>query len=146
MIVISHRGNLYGSSPNLENSPKYIDEAIKKDLDVEVDVWCKNGELYLGHDKPQYKVDWHFFKERDWFLWCHAKNPEALEELLGIGAHCFFHQRDDVVLTSLKYLWVYPGKKIIGTRSIAVLPEIEEDWNIKQAYGICTDFPLRYKG
>ena len=56
MIFISHRGNLDGLNPDRENSPEYIDEAIKLGFDVEIDVRTKDGELWLGHDEPQYKV------------------------------------------------------------------------------------------
>ena len=55
MIFISHRGNLDGLNPDRENSPDYIDEAIKLGFDVEVDVRTKDGQLWLGHDEPQYK-------------------------------------------------------------------------------------------
>ena len=36
--LISHRGNLHGKFASLENSPEYIEEAIDKGFDTEIDV------------------------------------------------------------------------------------------------------------
>ena len=52
MILISHRGNIDGKKPHLENQPDYIDEAIALGYDVEIDVWLIDGVLFLGHDAP----------------------------------------------------------------------------------------------
>lgn len=56
MILISHRGNIDGKKPHLENQPDYIDEAIALGYDVEIDVWLIDGVLFLGHDAPQYEI------------------------------------------------------------------------------------------
>ena len=57
MVLISHRGNLTGSNPERENSQTYIQEALNKGFNVEVDVWVVNNQIYLGHDAPQYLID-----------------------------------------------------------------------------------------
>ena len=57
MILISHRGNTEGCNEKKENSPDYIDNAISLGFDVEIDVRYLNGDLYLGHDLPQYKIN-----------------------------------------------------------------------------------------
>jgi hypothetical protein len=49
MKFISHRGNLSGRNPESENSPSYINMALKLGYDVEVDVWYIDGKWYLGH-------------------------------------------------------------------------------------------------
>ena len=54
--LIAHRGNINGKSCK-ENSPLYIDNAIKKGFDVEIDIWYYNKELKLGHDYPEYRID-----------------------------------------------------------------------------------------
>ena len=54
-ILISHRGNLTGKQPELENTPKYIDRAIAKGFYCEIDVHGKDGALYLGHDQGDRK-------------------------------------------------------------------------------------------
>ena len=110
MIFISHRGNMTGINPKRENEPLYIVEALEKGFDVEIDVWYKKGQFYLGHDEPQYKVKREFLQNRK--LWCHAKNIEALNKMLKEDIHCFWHQEDDVTLTSKGFMWTYPGKKI----------------------------------
>jgi glycerophosphoryl diester phosphodiesterase len=59
--LYAHRGNLFGPKPELENTPDYIDEAIKFGFKVEVDVWLKeDGNLYLGHDKPDNLVSFEY--------------------------------------------------------------------------------------
>ena len=47
MIFISHRGNLSGPNPKLENSINYINEALKK-FDVEIDLWFHQRKILLG--------------------------------------------------------------------------------------------------
>ena len=76
--LISHRGNLSGKAPNLENKPNYIDNAIYEGFDVEIDVWYKDNQLYLGHDKPQYSITIEWIENRKEKLWIHCKNIEAI--------------------------------------------------------------------
>ena len=45
-ILISHRGNVTGPNSDRENHPDYIDRAIEKGFDVEVDI-RQNEEV--GH-------------------------------------------------------------------------------------------------
>ena len=78
MILISHRGNINGKLESYENEPNYIDLAITKGFDVEIDVWVKDGIIFLGHDKPQYGVDFRWFKDRISKLWIHCKNVESV--------------------------------------------------------------------
>jgi hypothetical protein len=40
--LYAHRGNLFGPKPELENTPDYIDQAIKFGFKVEVDVWLNS--------------------------------------------------------------------------------------------------------
>jgi hypothetical protein len=139
MILISHRGNMNGLNPHLENNQEYCEEAIDRGFDVEIDVWYTDA-WWTGHDKPQYKVDTDFLKRRE--VWCHAKNIEALKRLLDLGAHCFFHQNDNVTLTSQRYLWTYPTHQLTE-KSICVLPELQTI-DIKGCAGICSDYVVRY--
>lgn len=146
MILISHRGNINGRLESWENEPTYIDLAIKKGYDVEVDVWYKDGMLWLGHDKPDYVIDFKWFLDRISKLWIHCKNIEALEFMKDTEhkLNYFWHQEDDVTITSLGHLWTYPGKKLTKW-SIAVMPEIDCFDNIDTAYGICSDEILKYE-
>ena len=102
MILISHRGNILGRKKQLENNPNYIDNALKLGYDVEVDVWSIDKQFYLGHDKPQYKIERSFLQNKK--FWCHAKNIEAFYRMIDDNKiHCFFHDKDKVALTSKGY-------------------------------------------
>ena len=59
-MCIRDSGNIRGPVPGRENAPSYIDCALGNGYDVEIDVRVVDGELWLGHDKPQYKVTWNW--------------------------------------------------------------------------------------
>lgn len=136
--IISHRGNINGEDKNNENNPTHIKKVLKMGYDIEIDVWKIKNKFYLGHDAPQYFVDIDFLKNDK--LWCHAKNVEALEEMLKNKINCFWHQEDDYTITSGGLIWTYPGK-ILTEKSIIVLKEDNEYslQDLKNVYGICTD-------
>lgn len=144
MKFICHRGCRNGPSPR-ENSPDLIQECIRDGYDVEIDVWLIDEEFYLGHDSPVYKVDLSFFISNQASLWCHCKNLEAFLKLSAIDSlNCFWHQNDDYTLTSLKYVWVFPGKRTQGStgREVIVMPEWDNlpiDWS-KNYAGVCSDY------
>ena len=144
MKIISHRGNINGSDKERENNPNYINEAIESGCDVEIDIWLIDNKWYLGHDGPTYKIEYNFlFDSR---FWLHAKNGEAFDKLLNdknYDFNVFWHTTEDWVLTSKKYIWTYPNKKLYS-KSICVLPELGYEGNIKECYGICSDFTLKY--
>lgn len=140
MLKISHRGNLNGPNKEKENSPNYIVAALQAGFDVEIDVWLIDGQLYLGHDAPEHSIELRFLYHGS--FWCHAKNIEALAFLTQNGFHAFWHQEDDVTLTNRGYLWTYPGKLLVGSKAIAVMPERVPEWDLAGAYGICSDYVL----
>ena len=148
MIYISHRGNINGRIEDVENKPEYINDTILLGYDVEVDVWFVDGEWWLGHDKPQYKISVEWLEERQDKLWIHCKNVDALVELESGNKHYdgfnfFWHETDTLTLTSLSFIWAYPGKQPIKG-SIAVMPEIHNE-DVSQCYGICSDYIEKYK-
>jgi hypothetical protein len=144
MILISHRGNIDGKILETENHPDYIDKAISLGYDVEIDIWMVNGVFFLGHDEPQYKIEINWVDDRNNKLWVHCKNTEVMEffNKFNYDINYFWHQNDNIVLTSKKFLWVHPGKQPINN-SIAVLPEQYND-DIKKCIGICSDFIIKY--
>lgn len=145
-LLIAHRGNIYGPNPERENKPDYIDEAIKKGVDVEIDIWYINKSLYLGHDIPETPINLDFLTERRNKLWCHAKNLDALVFLLKHNLHTFSHDIDDYILTSKGIIWAFPGKKITPD-TICVMPERTQNYSendIKNAKGICSDYIYLY--
>jgi len=150
MILISHRGNTNGKFESYENEPNYIDSAIKKGYDVEIDVWYIKTEpygwmLFLGHDEPQYGVDFRWIRDRFNKLWVHCKNVEAVIYFkeCGYDVNYFWHQEDTLTLTSQNHIWVYPGKQPIN-KSIAVMPEIHNE-DTSNCVGICSDYIENYK-
>ncbi|GIR20237.1 hypothetical protein CM15mP35_04980 [bacterium] len=72
------QGNLNGPNKNLENRLDTIEKAIQLGFDVEVDIWLIENQLYLGHNKPQYKVDKKILSSHKEKLWIHCKNLESL--------------------------------------------------------------------
>lgn len=144
MKFISHRGNIETKIISEENKPEKIMLCIRSGYDVEIDVWYKNDDWWLGHDEPQYKVNADFLKNPN--LWCHAKNLNSFQKMLEYGIHCFWHQNDDYTITSKGFIWVYPNK-LLSQKTIAVLPEITNYSieNLKMCYGICSDKIKYYK-
>lgn len=143
---ISHRGNINGRIPDRENHPDYIDEAINLGYDVEIDLWYINEKFWLGHDKPEYVTTLSWVASRQDKLWIHCKNHEAmvyLNEYQLLNLNWFWHEEDDMTLTSKRFMWVYPGKQPIKS-SIAVMPEINED-DVSLCLGICSDQIEKYK-
>lgn len=148
MILISHRGNITRTIPERENDPKYIHEAIVNGFNVEVDVWFIKGKFKLGHDKPQYDFPHQLLEHQHNKLWLHCKNLEAVSQFnildpYGSYLNYFWHQEDDVTLTSKGYIWAYPGKQPIEN-SIAVMPELNND-DLSKCKGICSDNIVKYK-
>jgi hypothetical protein len=141
MIYISHRGNISGPKEKFENKIDYVQNALDKGYEVEVDVRFENNKFFLGHDFNQYEVDENFLLNKK--IWCHAKTKDALSALEKIKAHYFWHQEDDYTITSKGFVWTYPGKSLL-TNSICVLPEIVNYEEIN-CLGICSDYIERYK-
>jgi len=138
MIVISHRGNTNGVNVSLENNPVHINNLLKNNIQVEIDVWFKDGNILLGHDEPLYVVNFEFLKQDG--LWCHAKNLDALHYMLEQNIkNCFWHQEDDYTLTSSGYIWTYPNK-FLTDKSIIV--DTTERWRERNynCYGVCVDY------
>lgn len=143
MKLIAHRGNLEGPNLDKENHPDYINFALKAKYDVEIDVWSIDGGWYLGHDGPLFKVKYDYLTSDR--MWLHAKNIDALYHLLSDRTcNVFYHTDEDWVLTSKKYIWTYPNN-LLYPNSICVLPERGYNGEIKDCFGICTDYVLRYK-
>ena len=149
MKLIAHRGNIDGAKPLDENNPEYIDTAISKGYDVEVDVYYDtfDNNFYLGHDDPQYMVTPYWLAQRMENLWIHCKNIDALFHFCSkTGVYNYFwHQEDDFTVTSKGHIWTYPGKSYTPN-SIIVMPEWNldiksfTDVKVYNCFGICSDY------
>jgi hypothetical protein len=144
MRIISHRGNLNGPTPDMENRSVYIRGALYAGFNVEVDVWKIGDSVYLGHDEPIEELPHDI--GNDPRVWFHCKNVAALDYFrLNSNMKYFWHQTDDYSLTSNEKIWVYPGKPL-RPDSIAVLPETVKysHQELRDCYAICTDYAQRY--
>lgn len=145
MRHIAHRGNIDGRHPPQENTPTYVIRALRMNYDVEIDVWRKDGDFYLGHDEPQHKIWESFLHEFSDRLWIHCKDLESLNVLaVEPNLNVFFHNVDDAVLTSQGHVWTYPNKKLYGN-SVCVMPELGVNGDLNLCYGICSDYIKTYK-
>lgn len=140
-IIIAHRGNLNGPNPEAENRPDYLLFALSEGFNIELDLWFVEGQFSLGHDSATYPIKKEFLYQKG--LWIHCKNIEALFELQNTKCNYFFHDKDDCTLTSHKFIWTYPGRKLTN-KSIAVMPELIMNYDLSNAAGICTDYPFKY--
>lgn len=144
MIFISHRGNLKGRKTKFENLPSYIDKALNKKFDVEIDIFLEKDKFYLGHDKPQHLIDVSWLNKRKSKLWIHCKNIPAITYFNSLKNlyHYFWHENDTLTLTSKNYIWCFPNKQPT-LNSIAVMPEIHQD-SVEKCIGICSDYIDKY--
>ena len=150
MKLISHRGNIRGPIPDKENRPSYIDCAIGNGYDVEIDVNYVNGELWLGHDEPQYKVTHTGIQERSQYLWLHCKDFESAKECWKYQAFC--HSGDPFVFTSNNKIWLHGENESIYTLDdMTIIPVINEQESTSFhtangiPFGVCTDYPAILK-
>ncbi len=149
-ILISHRGNIVKRNPKRENSPDYIDEALSKGFYVEIDLRWNDGNFWLGHDRPQYKIDIIFLLNTRLFI--HCKDLQSYERLCVFGTlmnvdisalNIFIHDQDHALTTS-GFIITAPGTEI-NVLSIAMMPEMALGWDVSQAAGICSDEIIKYK-
>ena len=140
MKIISHRGNVDGVNTNLENNPKQVDNVIDMGYDVEVDLRVKDRELYLGHDYSQYLIDNEWLTNRGDKLWIHAKDYESVDFLRTTDFNWFWHDKDEMTLTSQGFIWSNIGKYF--NNGITVCLDYIELPNY--LLGVCTDEPLKY--
>jgi glycerophosphoryl diester phosphodiesterase len=145
MILISHRGNIKGPNPTLENSPDYVQKALYSGFSVEIDLRMKDGELYLGHDYAQYRINEEFLVANKGRMWIHCKDSEAFTRALQLNLNCFWHNTDDYTMTSYGYVWCYPGKELVGKMSVTVLPEQVPQLVDKNWFAVCSDYVLDIK-
>lgn len=138
MIFVSHRGNTNGPKPERENTIDYIQEALDKGFDVEIDIWARN-QLWLGHDKPESPCPMKFLIKNFKHLWIHCKNLEALDILSEFTLlNYFWHETDDFTLTSKNFVWTYPGKRV-SNKSVLVVDDAR-NYSGLPCFGLCSDF------
>ena len=144
MILISHRGNVTGRIPESENRPDYIQDTITLGYNVEIDVRMKEGQLYLGHDYAQYKVELEWLLERRDRLWIHTKDFESLDFLIDKGLRIFFHEQErQTIINNTNLIWSHDLRSISSKSIIPLLDleSIDKYGHLAQdVYGVCSDY------
>ena len=147
MQLIAHRGNIDGPNPERENTPEYIEEAIKRGFDVEIDIRAERYAIFslryiLGHDQGDIEVSYEWLLSHADKLWVHCKNLTALRGLYGSPLNYFWHQEDDFTLTSHNIIWTYPHKKVTDKSVIVCFTEEEAHACIGNTppFGVCCDW------
>ena len=142
MKIISHRGNIKGPVRDQENRPSYIDCAMGSGYDVEIDIRIIDGELWLGHDEPQYRIEHSWIEPRKEFLWIHCKNLEAAKVCWERQYQAFCHAGDLYTYTSTGKIWLHDlSMKIDDNVIIPMIDNIDYPQMEGKPYGICTDYP-----
>lgn len=144
---ICHRGNINGAIKEMENNFGVLLQRELQGHSVEVDVWYHENTLWLGHDKPDYKISW------DWLIsskrrLIHAKDGNTFSYLLresgkkAVDIHIFYHTEEDYILTNKGLVICYPGQPIVPG-SLCMMPE-RVDYSkeeLQEAFWICSDKP-----
>lgn len=149
MILISHRGNIDSIIPERENAPDYINEAIAKGYDVEMDVRFINGRLFLGHDTPDYQISLEWLLQRKDWLWVHTKNFAALQCLIDQDLRIFYHQKENhTIINNCNLIWSHELSEASEKSIIPLLSEKDlENYPLysDKVYGVCSDFVERVR-
>lgn len=143
--LIAHRGLINGPDKALENNIETIKERDQNGLYSEIDVWLVDNTWFVGHDKPDTFIDLEYLMNRANYLWIHAKNKEAFEELVSLRKEghnlcVFWHTTEDYCFTSNLDVIVYPGKPLIEN-SVFMMPENSHGIEINTTIThICSDY------
>tara|TARA_R100001129_G_scaffold54001_2_gene37079 strand:- start:110 stop:604 length:495 start_codon:yes stop_codon:yes gene_type:complete len=157
MILYSHRGNLNGKNPELENTPEYIDKAISNGFSVEVDIWKVGKKFFLGHDNPDTEIPYEWLEDRRNDLLVHAKNFNAFS--LFTFQHLnrdkelavFFHENEKYALVHNcrnshgiiidGIIWAHCLDEINCKTIIPLLSseDLSNNFPQKQIWGVCSD-------
>lgn len=138
-VFIAHRGNYDGIQTERENTIDYLRQAYNMGFGVECDLQVQDGVLYFGHDEPQETADWHFLLRP--YVFCHAKTVDTMQVLMNGGAHCFWHEEDQLTLTNRGLMWCYPGVYPVHAKSIWLDLQGYDTPCIKDTniFGVCGD-------
>ena len=141
---ICHRGNLERKELAKENNPDILDTRIADGYDVELDVWYKNNELFLGHDNPEYPITFEWLMQSS-KKYIHTKDASTLEYLLlrcgkeGYNPNIFYHTGEHYSLTTRNHIIVLPGQEILEG-SVNMMPEMSPTpKDTRQAFAVCSD-------
>lgn len=147
MRFISHRGNIDGVG-EFENSISYLEKTLELGYDVEVDIWRKNNNLYLGHDEPLYEVSIDWLIKYNNKLWLHCKHEDSLFYLKDfLDLHIFYHNDDEFTITNKNIILINPFFYTKYNNGILMMPELSVFTidDIMKFDGIITDNIKNYE-
>lgn len=155
--LVAHRGNIFGSNLEKENSPDYLLEALDQGYSVEADFRLVEKfssdadfqpEIWLGHDLPQYRIE-DFANTLDAHLkgiqsfYFHAKdelsfvaNAGVFTQIFDANVDLFYNENDAVTLTLNGNFWIHPKfddkfmlqlVDAVGSNMIFVLDKDQKD-------------------
>jgi hypothetical protein len=141
---ICHRGNLERKKLSDENIPALLDARIGDGYDVELDVWYKNSQLFLGHDQAEHPITFEWLMQTS-KKYIHTKDAKTLEYLLlrcgreGYNPNIFYHTGEHYSLTTRNHIIVLPGQEILAG-SVNMMPEMSPILkDTRQAFAVCSD-------
>ena len=148
--LIAHRGVIDGNYSGKENTIASIISSLKQGYEVEVDVIFDGDTFYLGHDRPQERLQdlWNNMRlQRSWLpysgIWYHCKDDGSLDYFKKQGIHnYFFHDLDGFTMTSKGHFWTadiqmrYPVDTFVVAKTIGDTHELLKT----NCSGICSPF------
>jgi len=139
MIRIANRGNAMGVMPDFENTQGYLEDAIKANLLVKIDLWIINGAMCSGERYPSYNISFNDILTPEKILF-EAKNNAAISWCVDNGYHCFSNNGNNPTFTNKGVLISYGGN--ILDNSLLFFPEDEPIEKIKKMniIGVCGNF------
>jgi len=146
MILIAHRGNINGPNPKRENTILYIEEAINRGYDVELDLRILKDKIYIGHDKPIEEIKPNWLKKFKNKLWVHCKDTESLKYFADLKDYNYFwHKDDEFTITSKGFILSHTDNNIKSLSGKFIKIQLENKKINGNFVGILSDYLLKYK-
>ena len=146
MILIAHRGNFNGPNKYRENTISYIEEAIYKGYDVEIDVRVKKNKIYIGHDQPIDLATDSWLKKFKNKLWIHCKDSSSLDYFNNLKQYNYFwHEDDAFTITSKGFVLSHVKNSINKLSGKFIKIQLENKKINGNFVGILSDYPVLYK-
>jgi hypothetical protein len=146
MKLVSHRGNLNGKNPQLENTPEQILIALMGGFDVEIDLWVNDGNLLLGHDYGLYPIEESFLYKKN--LLIHCKNLSALLFCQELSWPNYFFQNEDLYAVSSDGWIISHSDAAFKKGTLLMLPEKyalkPSELKELKLFGVCSDIIESY--
>lgn len=141
-ILIAHLGNLDGRDEEQENTPAYIQSALKQGYAVCCEVVYVHGAFVLPTKAGCKPLPSSLLSNQE--VWFRANDAATIDALCGVNAHVI-PGGAQIALTSVHYLWCMPGADLTP-RSIAVYPEhANPGWlEAGEPAGLCSNEISRY--